>query len=296
MKYLSMVTSMKTIFPKDVLDWFLWHKYLGFEHFYIIDDGCEPPVAEILEPYADEITYFDIENKNKLRSHREIVREMYNRFKHDSRWLAFMDEDEYLMPLGQKTIKEFLNTIEHKNGVYLQWRMFGPEGKKNALSEDEIQMDEYRTYSYRNQGKMILNCENVEDIKMPKGYDQHRLIREGIVDCYGDDINPEWLDRFYGQPEGVDGGVDIRPDMPFVINHYAYRSWQHMNYRMFKRGCIQRNDHHEFLMNRLLLDLVRFSNPKNQYLMNNHMRTFLFKDHVKLRRGYLNFYKKEMGK
>ena len=47
------------------------------------------------------------QNKNKLRSHREIVREMYSRFKHDSKWLAFMDEDEYLMPLGQKTIKEF---------------------------------------------------------------------------------------------------------------------------------------------------------------------------------------------
>ena len=76
--YLSIATSIKTIFPKDVLDWFLWHKYLGVDHFYIIDDGTEPPVAEILEPYADSITYFNIENKNKLRTHREIIKEMFH--------------------------------------------------------------------------------------------------------------------------------------------------------------------------------------------------------------------------
>ena len=64
--YLSIATSIKTIFRKDELDWFLWHKYLGVDHFYIIDDGTEPPVAEILEPYANDITYFNIENKNKL--------------------------------------------------------------------------------------------------------------------------------------------------------------------------------------------------------------------------------------
>ena len=158
-KYLSMITSMKTIFPKDPLDWFLWHKYLGFEHFYIIDDGCEPPLERTLEAYKDEITFFNIENKNKLRSHREIVREMYSLFRHETTWLAFMDEDEYLMPLGSDSIVKFLNNVEHKNAVYLQWRMFGPEGRIVGFEEDEIIMDEYRTYSYRNQGKMIVNCD-----------------------------------------------------------------------------------------------------------------------------------------
>ena len=293
--YLSMVTSMKTIFPKDPLDWFLWHKYLGFEHFYIIDDGCEPPLDRTLEAYKDEITFFDIENKNKLRSHREIVREMYNRFSHETTWLAFMDEDEYLMPLGSDSIVKFLNGIGDKNAVYLQWRMFGPEGRIIGFEDDEIIMDEYRTYSYVNQGKMIVNCDNVQEIEMPKGYDQHRLVRDEVVDCYGKDIDPGWLDHFYSQPVGVDHGADIRPDMPFVINHYAYRSFNHMKYRMFSRGCIQRKDNDQYLMERLLQDLVRFTNPKNQYLNNNHMRTFLFKDHVKLRNGYKEFYKKEMG-
>jgi hypothetical protein len=284
---------MKTIFPKDILDWFLWHKYLGFEHFYIIDDGCEPSVAEILEPYGDEITYFDIENKNKLRSHREIIKEMFLRFKKESHWLAFMDEDEYLMPLSQKSIGQFLETIEDKNAVYLQWRTFGPEGRAHPLVDDEIIMDEYRTYSYVCQGKMIVNTNLVESVVDKKGYDQHRLVRDGVVDCYGKDISPEYLDNFYNQHCGR-REIDVRPDMPFVINHYAYRSTDHMMYRLFDRGCIQRKDNHKFLTERLIKDLTRLTSPKYQYLDNNFMRTFLFKDHKKLRDGYKSFYKKEM--
>ena len=292
--YLSMVTSMKTIFPKDPLDWVLWHKYLGFEHFYIIDDGCEPPLQDILEPYSDIITYFSIDNKNKLRTHREIIREMFKRCKPETRWLAFMDEDEYLMPLGKKSIREFLTTIEDKNAVYLQWRIFGPEGKWEPLSDDEIIMDEYRTYSYACQGKMIVNTDLVEDIEKDARYDQHRLVREDVVDCYGDPIDPDYLDHFYSQGCGR-GGKDVRPDMPFVINHYAYRSYDHMIYRLFDRGCIQRKDSHRFLTERLLGEVLRFTSPKNQYLDNNYMRTFLFKDHKELRDGYRAFYKKEMS-
>ena len=140
--YLSIATSIKTIFPKDVLDWFLWHKYLGVDHFYIIDDGTEPPVAEILEPYANAITYCNIENKNKLRTHREIIKEMFHRHKDESDWIAFMDEDEYLMPLSNKGIKQFLQSVEDRSAVYLQWRVFGPEGRIAPYSDYEIIMDE----------------------------------------------------------------------------------------------------------------------------------------------------------
>jgi len=296
--YLSVATSMKTIFPKDVLDWFLWHKYLGFEHFYIMDDGCEPPVAETLEPYAEDITYFNIDNKNKLRTHREIIREMYKRFRKATNWLAFMDEDEYLMPLAQKSIKDFLRTIEDKNALYLQWRMFGPEGRTQAYVNDEIIMDEYRTYSYACQGKMIINTCGFDGEILPlspaRAFDQHRLIKEGVVDCYGQDIDPGYLESFYSQPCGTSAGVDVRPDMPFVINHYAYRSYDHMIYRLFDRGCIQRKDNHRFLTERLIKDLTKFTCPKNQYLDNNYMRTFLFKDHKTLRDGYITFYKEQM--
>ena len=292
--YLSIATSIKTVFPKDVLDWFLWHKYLVVDHFYIIDDGTEPPVAEILEPYADDITYFNIENKNKLRTHREIIKEMFHRHKDESDWIAFMDEDEYLMPLSSKTIKEFLRSVEDKSAVYLQWRVFGPEGRMEPFSDDEVIMDEYRTYSYACQGKMIVNTKLAEKVCEHPGYDQHRLVRDNVVNCYGEPVEPEYLDKFYSQPCGRNA-VDVRPDMPFVINHYAYRSHEHMIYRLFGRGCIQRKDTHEFLTKRLIRELVRFTNPKGQYLDTNYMRTFLFKDHKKLREGYKRFYKDQMG-
>lgn len=296
--YLSIAVQIKSIFPKDVLDWFLWNKFIGVDHFYILDDGSEPPVAEVLEPYLNDITFVEIENLNKMRLHKEIIREFHNRYASETDWMAFLDDDEYLFPLIGKNIKDFLKTIEHRNALQIQWRVFGPEGRMSPLEENEIILDQYKVYQYSCQVKQIVNCNLVERLSLPKLCDQHTTVRENVVDVFGEEVeftdlvgeNGRWRHWLCGTPY-----ADVRTHYPFIINHYAYKSLEHIEYRLFNRGAIQRKDTLEFLAKRCIKDLVKFSNPKHTFQANNSMRVFNFEDHLTLRKEYIKFYEREMG-
>jgi hypothetical protein len=53
-----------------------------------------------------------------------------NRRRLEARWIAFMDLDEFIVPLKDKTIPEFLKRFESYPAVEINWLVYGSGGAK----------------------------------------------------------------------------------------------------------------------------------------------------------------------
>ena len=47
--YLSIVIGLKSYSLKELIEWLLWHKFIGVDHFYIFDDNSSVSVKRALE-------------------------------------------------------------------------------------------------------------------------------------------------------------------------------------------------------------------------------------------------------
>lgn len=143
MKYLSVcaVFKQETPFLKEWLD---YHLSMGVEYFYLCCNDYEDAVAkEVLLPYMDKITYTHCFEKavqpkhylNTLTQHRN-----------DSRWIAFLDLDEFILPI-EKNIPDNLQEYEQYGGLVLNMICFGASGLKTGPTS-QIQELIYRLPDY----------------------------------------------------------------------------------------------------------------------------------------------------
>ncbi|CAK7563875.1 MAG: hypothetical protein SEPTF4163_001755 [Sporothrix epigloea] len=122
---------------------FLHHHYynMGVGHFFIMDDGSEPPLSEMTEEQltiprdAIEFHYFEPQKHVRWMQYT-----MYNSCIKLARnesaavnttWMAFIDADEYIDAPGPQTLREILedfSRIEAIGGVSLNWRIHTSNG------------------------------------------------------------------------------------------------------------------------------------------------------------------------
>jgi hypothetical protein len=110
-------------------EWIEFHRLAGVEHFYLYDNVSEDEHLEVLAPYVDDgiVTLrswpvFDPQvpaYNDCLRWHR-----------HDSRWIAFIDIDEFLFSPAGQSLPEVLAGYEAWPGVAVAWTMFGTGGHR----------------------------------------------------------------------------------------------------------------------------------------------------------------------
>jgi len=112
-------------------EWIQFHKLVGVQHFYIYDNDSDDNTKELLTPWIEngDITYTFWPGKGRqLDAYNDTLR----RYRNDSKYLAVIDADEFLMPINKVDIKERLDEIissnSHAGGVAINWCMFGSSG------------------------------------------------------------------------------------------------------------------------------------------------------------------------
>ena len=92
-------------------EWIEWHRKMGVEKFYIYDNESTDNTREILQPYIDsgivDYTYYPGYRK-QIAAYDDCM----TRHREDSRWIAFIDLDEFIVPEKDKSIREFLTRFE----------------------------------------------------------------------------------------------------------------------------------------------------------------------------------------
>jgi hypothetical protein len=120
-------------------EWVAFHKVVGVERFYLYnnrsdDDGHR----EALAPYIEEGTVVLHEWPDCLpprvvtgeATQTATFQHCIQNYKDDTRWMAFVDLDEFLFSPTGRPLPEVLSEYERWPGVGVNWAMFGSSGHR----------------------------------------------------------------------------------------------------------------------------------------------------------------------
>ena len=241
--YLSVALLIKTKWFDSLKEWFLWNKFIGVEHFYIVDDDKDKPLKHFFKNFSDQITFIDDIKVDQSASQRELFQIIYDRHRAESHWMAFIDDDEYIMSLQDLSFVNFLKSTENKRGVELNSRFFGPHGyhKHEGLKchENNLILDRYWLYESKPIVKSIVNSKIVSTLA--EGCGPHRLVPNGVIDCFGNDvesIEDTVVSSKWGFTDNIVNNQGAIHNPRFVINHYGLKSLEEIEYKLFERGAI----------------------------------------------------------
>jgi hypothetical protein len=116
-------------------EWIEYHRMVGVEHFWLYNNGSTDNFSEVLQPYIKE-GLVDLFYWPKLEGEATHVPAQIRAFKDglrrargNTKWVAALDTDEFLLPFKEKTIPECLEKhFPRAVAVYVNWRNFGTGG------------------------------------------------------------------------------------------------------------------------------------------------------------------------
>ena len=109
----------------DIAEWVAYHIAVGVDHIQIYDNESEVPIRAVLRKWIKA----GLVTVNVARGVK-IQNRLYTRFirKADSRWVACIDVDEYMVPLKTGDVKDVLRGFEKYSALGVFWKVFGSNG------------------------------------------------------------------------------------------------------------------------------------------------------------------------
>jgi glycosyltransferase involved in cell wall biosynthesis len=194
------------------------------EKFYIYDNESTDDTREVLEPYIKagivEYKYWP------GQAQQLIAYKDWLRYRFDTKWLAVIDLDEFIVPIETKTIPEFLKKLPRGSSqLLIGWTFYGSNGHKKRPVGLVIE-------NYTKRGKKswlfkaIVKTKNVKDILVH---------RHG---CYGFTVD----ENFEKDPSWANENTEA-PKKKIRINHYHCKSWEEYS-KKAARGCVYHGTEH----------------------------------------------------
>jgi hypothetical protein len=193
-------------------EWIEWHQSKGVEKFYIYDNESTDNTKEILEPYVKSglVEYiFWAGNKQQLYVYDNCL----DKHRFDTHWIAIIDLDEFIVPIEDKTIPDFLKRFENFAAVEINWLIYGSGGAKEKEAGNV--MERFKHHSIPN---YILN-RFVKSIVNPKrvfsfiGCHEASRVSGHTADSHGQPVT-----KYFREREPLHDVIRI--------NHYAVKSYQ----------------------------------------------------------------------
>jgi hypothetical protein len=153
------------------------------------------------------------------RAYNDCIR----RFRRETRWIAFIDIDEFLFSPGERDLRRALLSYRHCPAVFVYWRMFGSSGHRTRPPGPVVEAYTRRLddgAAEQKNGKSIVNP---------------RLVRHMEV---------HWAKTWVGEtvdengrppPHGPDKAGAVASREVFCINHYWSKSIEDLHDKL-RRG------------------------------------------------------------
>jgi len=138
--------TIAAIFKNEGLffrEWLEYHRLVGVEHFYLYNNGSSDDFRLLLESYIQKgiVTLIDWPDRPGKLSDTAKYRWVHNiqipayedaisRSIQETKWLALIDIDEFLVPKLTETMKPLLEQYEVFPAVRLYWQVYGTSGVK----------------------------------------------------------------------------------------------------------------------------------------------------------------------
>lgn len=109
-------------------EWLDWHIVKGFQHFFIYDNGSKVPIQEsVFEKYRPLCTFIDY-SSGYMCLQADCYADCLQHYGSSTKWLAFIDTDEFIRTLDGSNINEFLHSYEQFDGLFIKWIMYNANG------------------------------------------------------------------------------------------------------------------------------------------------------------------------
>lgn len=191
-------------------EWIEWHKKMGVSKFYIYDNESSDETKKILTPYIEQ-GLVDYTRFPGYRMQLAAYDDCLARHRLECHWLAFIDIDEFIVPVKHETITDFLKDMEKFPVVEVNWLVYGSSG---AVAKSD--MDVMQRFTRHSLPDHILN-RHVKSIVNPRrvfnmiGCHEAARISGKAADSHGNEIRRSFRDR--------------EPQQDVIrINHYAVKS------------------------------------------------------------------------
>lgn len=193
-------------------EWIEWHRRQGVEKFYIYDNESTDCTREVLAPYIDlgvvEYTYFP-GSKRQLAAYDDCL----EKHRTEARWIAVIDLDEFIVPVQDKTIPQFLQRMEKFSSVEINWLVYGSGGAKTR--EPEGVMERFRCHSLpaHRLNRHVKSIVDPRRVCTMTGCHEAARISGSSADSHGRPLKKGFRDR--------------EPQQDVIrINHYAVKSYE----------------------------------------------------------------------
>lgn len=137
-------------------EWLDFHILVGVTKFYLYDNDSTDNSRKILEPYIKsgivEYTFYP-----GTAMQHSAYDDIIQKHSYDTRWLALIDLDEFLVPVVNDTIPEFLNSIKTTfSQLVCTWVTYGSSG--HIHKPDGLVIENYKYRAKKTFGvKSIVN-------------------------------------------------------------------------------------------------------------------------------------------
>lgn len=193
-------------------EWMEWHLRQGVDRFYIYDNGSTDDTRQVLDPYIQtgvvEYIYFPGHRK-QLAAYDDCL----ERHRTDTRWIAFIDLDEFIVPVKDSSIHEFLQRHEDAAAVEINWLIYGSSGQKKRMPG--TMMERFRRHSLPSHylNRHVKSIVNPRRVCTMIGCHEVARLCGSTVDSHGNTVTKHFRER--------------EPQQDVIrINHYAVRSYE----------------------------------------------------------------------
>jgi Glycosyltransferase family 92 len=108
-------------------EWIEFHRLAGVERFFLYDNRSSDDHREVLRPYLEDGSVV-IEDWPQFPGQLEAYDHCIATHGSESRWIAFIDIDEFVFSPTGRPVPEQLRALEEWPGVGVNWALFGPSG------------------------------------------------------------------------------------------------------------------------------------------------------------------------
>lgn len=111
-------------------EWLDYHLTIGVDHFYLYNNNSTDSFREIIAPYieAGQVTLIEWPHDH---AQFKAYEDCFIRFRDESKWISFIDADEFICPRKDSDINEWLERYSKWHAINIHWLMFGTGGQLN---------------------------------------------------------------------------------------------------------------------------------------------------------------------
>jgi hypothetical protein len=258
-----------------IKEWIEYHRMLGVDHFLLYNDRSVDHWAEVLDPYINSnlvevIDWSALPGTSIFPNHQTAAyQDGLRRSKGNTKWLAFIDIDEFILPKKNATILECLNQFfPSASGVYIGWRNFGTNGVYINPGEPilmRLTASSRPLHPINASGKSIVK---VDEVVIDQVWSPHQLVLREGAQYYNGSGRPLYF-------KGVDLQVDPQHTSDYIqINHYAMR-----DENFYQNVRLPKTKPQPFGEQQLELNVVQEHCQSFNYMQNYQMIWFIKKNY-----------------